>query len=658
MGLPATWTIIAAWLTATPPTTPSPPPPPPTLIKKCPEIPVLSSYSTPPTPLFWSLFPSAPIPQQLFTPVDVFRFQTIYNQLRPTWTLHQRIVGDSALQTLLQGALPTFRQPLPSISVPNTTTALHFGEWVTDTIASWIKSGFVAGPFNSPPYPNFRINSLHAVEQHDKIRPVLNLSAPENRSYNDALNKFCLPKAVMTSARLFSYSLLRAGKNAIFSKFDQKTAYKNVPQHPSLWPLQGFRWLGKLFFDTTTTFGSTASVSQFDTFAATLQNMALSFTVGELTAIHRQLDDLIVLCKASSPACASFTESYTWLCSYLNVKLAPADDKKEKAFYNSTVGLVLGVIFDSTTLSWSIPTYKMAKYLHCIDSILQTAKCSLCQLQQLLGFLNDFSHFCDFMQVFKTPLLLFIRQFEADLHTLLPIPQAVRRDLLVWRAAILTAGQSLPISPPPSAPPFTALIFYTDAAAGVYPNMASRPDLFPPREVAAVAGSDTSSIWAVIRLVWPPSLLSTAKDHRNQDFGHKSTTLEAIGLLLPLLAFPNFCRNRHLVFLTDSHPLWSDWPSKHTASDPETSLILRCITIIAAYLQSNIHVFREKRCSTPMSTLADTYSRSDYAPTLPHLSPTYLPHHQHPALYDWLLHPTLDWTLPLRLLDNLSSLEK
>jgi hypothetical protein len=217
---------------------------------------------------------SAAIPQQLFTPVDVFRFQNIYNQLRSTWTIHQQAVGDS------------------------------YGEWVTDTIASWIKSGFVAGPFSSPPYPNLRTNALHAVEQHDKIRPVLNLSAPENKSYNDALNKFCLPKAVMTSARLFSYSLLRAGRNAIFSKFDQKTAYKNVPQHPSLWPLQGFRWLGEFFFDTTTTFGSTASVSQFDTFAATLQNMALSLTQGELIAAHRQLDDLIVISKATSPACA------------------------------------------------------------------------------------------------------------------------------------------------------------------------------------------------------------------------------------------------------------------------------------------------------------------------------------------------------------------
>jgi len=185
------------------------------------------------------MFPSATIPQQLFTPVDVFRFQNIYNQLRPTWTIHQQAVGDSALQSLLQGALPTFQQHLPPISVSNTSTALRYGEWVTDTIASWIKSGFVAGPFSSPPYPNFRTNALHAVEQHDKIRPVLNLSAPENRSYNDALNKFCLPKAVMTSARLFSYSLLRAGRNAIFSKFDQKNCLQK--RSPTSQPLAASR---------------------------------------------------------------------------------------------------------------------------------------------------------------------------------------------------------------------------------------------------------------------------------------------------------------------------------------------------------------------------------------------------------------------------------
>jgi hypothetical protein len=130
LGLPATWTIIVAWLTASPPKEISPPPPPPTLSKKCPAIPVLPSYSIPPPPSFWSMFPSAAIPQQLFTPVDVFRFQNIYNQLRSTWTIHQQAVGDSAMQSLLQGALPTFQQHLPPISVSNTSTAVRYGEWV------------------------------------------------------------------------------------------------------------------------------------------------------------------------------------------------------------------------------------------------------------------------------------------------------------------------------------------------------------------------------------------------------------------------------------------------------------------------------------------------------------------------------------------------
>ncbi len=57
LGLPATWTVIVAWLTASPPKEISPPPPPPTLFKKCPEIPVLPSYSIPPLPLFGPCFP-------------------------------------------------------------------------------------------------------------------------------------------------------------------------------------------------------------------------------------------------------------------------------------------------------------------------------------------------------------------------------------------------------------------------------------------------------------------------------------------------------------------------------------------------------------------------------------------------------------------------
>jgi len=58
---------------------------------------------------------------------------------------------------------------------------------MTDTIAYWVKNKMVAGPFKAPPFSEFRENPLMAVPQKQKVRPVLNLSAPKGRSLNDAI---------------------------------------------------------------------------------------------------------------------------------------------------------------------------------------------------------------------------------------------------------------------------------------------------------------------------------------------------------------------------------------------------------------------------------------------------------------------------------------
>ncbi len=34
------------------------------------------------------------VPHETFTPVDVFRFQNLYSQIRPSWTIHQKLIGD------------------------------------------------------------------------------------------------------------------------------------------------------------------------------------------------------------------------------------------------------------------------------------------------------------------------------------------------------------------------------------------------------------------------------------------------------------------------------------------------------------------------------------------------------------------------------------
>jgi hypothetical protein len=78
-----------------------------------------------------------------------------------------------------------------------------------------------------------------------------------------------------------------------------RTAYKNIPQHPSIWPSQAMFWLGKFFIDISTVCGSRAAPSQFDVFSSTVQFLAEFLSQANPFAILRQLDDLIVLSPAA-----------------------------------------------------------------------------------------------------------------------------------------------------------------------------------------------------------------------------------------------------------------------------------------------------------------------------------------------------------------------
>jgi hypothetical protein len=103
---------------------------------------------------------------------------------------------------------------------------LIYGKEMTDTVADWVKNKYVAGPFDHPPLCNFRCNALMAVVQPDKIRPVMNLSTPKNRSLNDDLKAEKIPKIFMTTAKDFSNAVYKAGYNAKMSKMDIVSAYK------------------------------------------------------------------------------------------------------------------------------------------------------------------------------------------------------------------------------------------------------------------------------------------------------------------------------------------------------------------------------------------------------------------------------------------------
>ena len=222
------------------------------------------------------------------------------------------------------------------IHCPNNQSAYIHGALITDTIADWVHSSFVAGPFLSPPFENFRANPILAIEQTDKVKPVLNLSAPKGFSFNENIPKNSLDKIVMSSAELFGYEIVRVGKGGLMAKFDMRAAYKNVPTHPNLWPSQGFEWLGRFFVDPSIIFGSKAAISHFDCFADTVLNMALSECNIYRAMVHRQLDNVICVAPPHTGWTTQVSKAYIQVCNQLAIKIVLMCPDRDKAFREET----------------------------------------------------------------------------------------------------------------------------------------------------------------------------------------------------------------------------------------------------------------------------------------------------------------------------------
>lgn len=222
MGLPLNWARVKSWLhfrsnisiAATSKTT--------EMKKKCPEVKVLSDYSVNPDPEYWKNFPFKNLPKAPTTCINVQALKEKIGKVDCKMTWAQKNRAKNCVNSLLEGGDSGQKINLPACFQKNTPSTVVHGEMVADTVASWIKSGFVAGPFDQPPLPNFRVNPLMAVDQGEKIRLVINMSSPKGNSFNDNVKLEGTEKVGMTSARNVSYTIVEAGKNAVMSKLDKK----------------------------------------------------------------------------------------------------------------------------------------------------------------------------------------------------------------------------------------------------------------------------------------------------------------------------------------------------------------------------------------------------------------------------------------------------
>ena len=184
--------------------------------------------------------PKRQLPSAVKSKVNVLALKKNILKVKDKMARSEMKRAKKLISDLKDGAEAYHILDLPPISTPNTRSAFDHGAVLTDTVCTWVKKGFVAGPFDTPPVPGFRGNQLAVVPRNGKIRPILNLSSPKGGSFNDNVDKGALERLHMGTAKQFSFLLRDAGHGARFSKYDIQDAYKLIPAKVSDYRLQGF----------------------------------------------------------------------------------------------------------------------------------------------------------------------------------------------------------------------------------------------------------------------------------------------------------------------------------------------------------------------------------------------------------------------------------
>ena len=606
-------------------------------------------YSTNPDSDFWSAFPfhKLPLTGEANTPIDVDKFEKEYLDLYNNLDDNQRFNIERTLLNLREGADALVDEsklhPLDddnSKSVLLPEVARHY----TDQLATMIKKGFVAGPFDESPIPNLRINSLFAVNQSDKYRPILNLSKPEGNSFNEAIIPHKLRKVSMSTSRHVAKAISDMGTGAIISKMDHVSAYKLMPVKPSQFYLQGFRWLGKLFIEVRLIFGSISSVPNYDDLHQSFSDLVKTRTGTDPSFLYRCLDDQVVI----SPCLEDnkrFVDGYLAFAKEINLPLADMTGE-DKAFLFRTSGTVLGIYFNTKKMTWAYNESKRLTHMKIIQDTIRMVNVSLKQLQKVGGVVNTLALLCPPLKFLRGPLA----EQTLEAEKVDPEPILLRIEtvelLHTWLHIFEDFKCGFPIPHFLSSPPVNALAFVSDAA-GV-PNPDNPPDY-------AVGVGATGFLYCDDKIrycgqaVWPYQFILNVDIHQKL-FGRKTTLLEAIGLILPLFHNAAHLPGNCVILFVDNLPVVWAYQKGRSKKDQYTSVIVTAINHVATSLGCRVFVRHCPRLSTTPALVADLLSRTDDKGL--NIAKKYqsLQYGWPLSLQHWMENPSKDWFLGSKLL--------
>ena len=225
-----------------------------------------------------------------------------------------------------------YQGPQSPYQCKNLQSALQHPHIVTQKLREEISAGRVAGPFDQPPFDNFRCSPLGLVDkkadltcsqQHittENSRLIFHLSYPPNDSVNSHIPQEDKTVQYTPFDTVVQYIAHLHNLDTVMhaAKSDILNAFRLVRLHPSDFQNMGMCHLGKYYYDKCMPFGLSSAPSIFEKIATFLQ-WCVQHKAG-LPGTFHLLDDFIFIGKNGEDTQILF-QTFKALCSGLNIPL-------------------------------------------------------------------------------------------------------------------------------------------------------------------------------------------------------------------------------------------------------------------------------------------------------------------------------------------------
>ena len=155
----------------------------------------------------------------------------------------------------------------------------------------------IAGPFDFPPLANLRVSPLGVIPKKTpgEFRMIHHLSYPKGVSINDSIPpEFSSVKYASVDDAI--NLIQRQGKGCAMAKTNVRSAFRIVPVHPSDYPLLGFQWKEKWYYDKTLPMGCSSSCQIFEDLSTAMECVAKNKL--QIPNIIHILDDFLIIDKS------------------------------------------------------------------------------------------------------------------------------------------------------------------------------------------------------------------------------------------------------------------------------------------------------------------------------------------------------------------------